>query len=86
MCDNFNVMEDFNIEVNLPDHEYDKLEEFFNIFDMSNLRKSNTCFTKTHSFKNDLILRNNSNSFQKSDTTETGLSDFQKYLLQITFF
>ena len=83
MCDNFNVMGDFNIEVNLPDHEYDKLEEFFHLFDMSNLIKSNTCFTKTHSFKN-LILTNNSNSFQKSGTTETDLSDFHKLIS--TFF
>ena len=84
MCDNFIVMGDFNIDVNLPSHEHDKLEEFCNLFDLSNLIKSNTCFTKTHSSKIDLILTNNSNSFQKSGTTETGLSDFHKLIS--TFF
>ena len=78
MCDNFIVMGDFNIDVNLPSHEHDKLEEFCNLFDLSNLIKSNTCFTKTHSSKIDLILTNNSNSFQKSGTTETCLSYFHK--------
>ena len=76
MCDNFIVMGDFNIDLNLPIHEHGKLEEFCNLFDLSNLIKSNTCFTKTHSSKIDLILTNNSNSFQKSGTTETGLSYF----------
>ena len=61
-----------------------KLEEFCNLFDLSNLIKSNTCFTKTHSSKADLILTNSSNSFQKSGTTETGLSDFHKLIS--TFF
>ena len=76
MCDNFIVMSDFNIDVNLPSHEPYELERFCNFFDLSNLIKSNTFFTKTHSSKTDLILTNNSNSFQKSGTTETGLSDF----------
>ena len=82
--DNFVVMGDFNIDVNLPSHGHDKLQEFCNLFDLSNLIKSNTCFTKTHSSKTDLISTNNSNSFQKSDTTETGLSDFLKLIS--TFF
>ena len=80
MCDNFILMGDFNIDVNLPSHEHDKLEEFCNLFDLSNLIKSNTCFTKTHSSKTDFILTNNSNSCQKSGTTETGLSDFHKVI------
>ena len=120
MCDNFIVMDDFNIDVNLPSHEHYKLEGFCNFFDLSNLIKSNICFTKTHSSKIDLtlswrgllyietsplicranqwtgfymitasvmkelILTNNSNSFQKSGTTETGLSDFHKLIS--TFF
>ena len=84
MCDDFIVMGDFSIDANLPIHEHGKLEEFCNLFDLSNLIKSNTCFTKTHSSKTDLILTNNSNSFQKSGTTETGLSDFHKLIS--TFF
>ena len=65
LCDNLIVMGDFNIDINLPSHEHDKLEEFCNLFDLSNLIKSNTCFTETHSSKFDLILTNNLNSFQK---------------------
>ena len=84
MCDNFIVMGDFNTDVNLASHEHGKLEEFCNLFDLSNLIKSNICFTKTYSSKTDLILTNNSNSFQKSGTTETGLSDFHKLIS--TFF
>ena len=76
MFDNFIVMGNFNIDGNLPSHEPDKLDEFCNLFDLSNLIKSNTCFTKTHISKIDLILTNNSNSFQTLGTTETGLSDF----------
>ena len=41
-------MGDFNIDGNLPSHEHDKLDEFCYLFDLSNLIKSNTCFTKTH--------------------------------------
>ena len=84
MCDNFIVMGDFNIDINLPSHEHDKLEEFCNLFDLPNSIKLYTCFTKRHSSKIDLILTNNSNSFQKSGKTETGLSDFHKLLS--TFF
>ena len=81
ICDNFIEMGGFNIDVNLSSHEHDKLEEFCNLFDLSNLTKSNTCFTKKHNSKIDLILKNNSNSFQKSGTTETGLSDFNKLII-----
>ena len=49
-------------------------------FDLSNLIKSNTCFTKTHSSETDLILTNNSKFFQKSGTTETGSSDFHRLI------
>ena len=70
MYQNFIVMGDFNMDVNLPSHEHGKLEELCNIFNLSNLIKTDTYFTKTHSSKTDLILTNNSNSFQKSGTTE----------------
>ena len=89
MYDNFIVMGSFSIDVNLPSYEHDKLEEFSNLFDLSNLIKSNTCFTKTHNSKIDLILTKNSNYFPKSGTTETGLKDFHKLIStfpQITLF
>ena len=82
--DNFIVMGDFSIDVNLPSHKHDKLGKFGNLFDLSNLRKSDTCFTKTHSSKIDLILINTSNSFPKSGITKAVFSDFHK--LVTTFF
>ena len=78
--DNFIEIGDFYIDVNLPRYKHDKLEEFCNHFDLSNLIKSNTCFTKTHSSETDLILTNNSKFFQKSGTTETGSSDFHRLI------
>ena len=84
MYDSFILMDDFNIYANLPRHEHDKLEEFCKLFNFSDLIESGTCFTKTHSSKTGLILTNNSNSFKKSGTTETDLSDFHK--LKSTFF
>ena len=75
-------MGDFNIDVNLPSHEHEKLGEFCNLFNLSNLIKLDTYFTKTHSSKMELILTNNSKSFQKSGTTS--LRDFHKLIS--TFF
>ena len=40
-------MGDLNIDVNLPIQEHEKLEAFCNLFNSSNLIKSNTCFAKT---------------------------------------
>ena len=77
-------MSDFNIDINLPSHKHGKLEEFFNLFNLSNSIKPDTCITKTHICKIELVLTNNSNSFQKSGTTKTGLSDFHKLIS--TFF
>ena len=84
MSDNCIVMGDFNIDINLPSHKHGKLEDFFNLFNLSNLIKPDTCFTKTHISKIELVLTNNSNSFQKSGTTKTGLSGFHKLIS--TFF
>ena len=57
-------MSDFNIDVNLPSHAHDKLEEFYNLFNWSNLIKLDCCFTKAHSSKIDLILTNNLTPFR----------------------
>ena len=55
MCDNVTVMGGFNIDVNLPSHEHDLLEEFCNLFHLPNLKKS-LVSQQTHSSKTDLIL------------------------------
>ena len=65
-------------------HKHDKVEEFCNLINLSNLIKSVICFTKTHSSKIDLILTSNSNSIEKSDITETGSSHLPKLIS--TFF
>ena len=74
----------FNIDLNLPSHEHDKLEEFCNLLSLSKLIKSNTCFTKMHRSEIGVILTNHLYSFEKSGTTETDLSDFHE--LMSTFF
>ena len=58
--------------------EFGKLDEFCDLFNLTNLVTSPTCFTKTHKSTVDLILTNEGNSFQKAKVTETGLSDFHK--------
>ena len=63
MYDNFIAMGDFKIDVNLPSYVHDKLEEFFNLFNLPVLIKLNTCFAKTYSSNIDLNLTNNSNYF-----------------------
>ena len=84
MSDNFIVMDDFNIDANQPSYNHDKLEEFWNLFDLSNLIKSNIYFIKADSSKIDLIFTNNSDPFQKSGATETDLNDFHR-LISIFF-
>ena len=73
---NFIVMSHFNIDVNLPSHEHEKLEEFWNFLNFSNLIKSDTYFTKTHSSKINLNLENNSNSFLKQPPEKRVLATF----------
>ena len=49
---------DFNIDINSSGVEKDKLEEFRNLFDLTNLIHANTCYTKNHKSAADLILTN----------------------------
>ena len=53
-------------------------------FQFENLVKSETCFTKGNESLIDLILTNKPLSFQRTQVTETGLSDYHK--LVTTFF
>ena len=78
--ENFIVMGDFNIDVTKKGTEFDKLDEFCDLFNLTNLVTSPTCFTKTHKSTIDLILTNKGNCFQKTKVTETGLSDFHKLI------
>ena len=76
--ENIIIMGDFNIDVKTKGMGFDKLDEFCDIFNLTNLITSDTCITKTSSSLIDLYLTNKPLSFQKSQVTETGLSDFHK--------
>ena len=75
--DNVIVMGDINIETqNKTDPGFDKLASFCDVFGLSNLVTSKTCFTKNNSSSIDVILTNRARSFQKTSVFETGLSDY----------
>ena len=59
---------------------YDKLEEFCDIFNLTNSVKSETCFMNNHKSTTDLILALKPRSFQITNVTETGVSDCHKLI------
>ena len=70
--EHFIIMGDFNIDVTNRGVEFDKLDEFCDLFNLTNLITSPTCFTKTHKSTIDLILTNKESCSQKAKVTETG--------------
>ena len=82
--ENFVIMGDFNIDVKRKGNGYRKLQEFCDMFNLTNLVDTESCVKNSHKSTIVLILRNKPNSFQKAMAIETGLSDFQK--LVSTFF
>ena len=75
--DNIIIMGDINIDTHSKtDPSFDKLVSFCDVFGLSNLVTSKTCFTKNHSSSIDVILTNRPRSFQKTFVFETGLSDY----------
>ena len=77
---NFIVMGDINIDVTNKGIEFVKLDKSCDLFNLTDLVISPTCFTKTHKSTIDLILTNTGNCFQKTKITETDLSDFHKLI------
>ena len=79
-------MGDFNIDMKSKSLRYDKLDDFCDLFNLRNLIKSETCFTKNHKSLIDLFLTNTPLSFQKAHLSESeaGLSDYRKLIT--TFF
>ena len=77
----FIILGDLNIVVG---RELDKLEEVFDLFNLTNLIRYETCFTKNHKSTTDLVIPNKPKCFQNTCITETGLSGFHKLIL--TFF
>ena len=82
--ENIIVMGDFNIYIKCKDVVSNNLSDFWNLFHLTNIVKSDTCFTKTHTSLIDLILTNKPSSLKKTLVTETGLSDYHKMIT--TFF
>ena len=77
--ENFVLAGDLNI--NLLDPKSDTQNHFSDLrdtFTLTNLVKDKTCFKNKDGTLLDVLLTNKPNSFQKSVTTETGLSDCHK--------
>ena len=74
-------MGDFNIDINKDEAiGHDKLDVFCNTLNLTNLVKSDTCFTNNHKSTIDLFLTNKPRSFQFTSVTETGLSDYHRLI------
>ena len=67
--ENFVVMGDFNIDIRTKGREYEKFEDFCSLFNLSNLIKPETCFSKNHKSTMDLFTTNKSNCFQHTYIT-----------------
>ena len=70
----FLIMGDLNIDINSSGKGFNMLDQFCNLFCLSHLIKSPTCFTSNHNSTIDLIMTNKPKAFQKSRSTETELS------------
>ena len=46
--ENFIILGDFKIDVKVADRELDKLDEFCDLSDLTNLIRDETCFTQDH--------------------------------------
>ena len=74
-------MGDFNIDITKEYFSgFDKLEELCDTFNLTNLIKSETCYTNNYKSTIDLFFTNKPLSFQGTSTTETGLSDCCKLI------
>ena len=78
------IMGNFNIDLKIKGFGFNKLDEFCNWFNLTNVIKTETCFIKSHKFLIDLFLINKPLSFQKTHLTEKGFSGYHKLIS--TFF
>ena len=79
ICDNFLIVGDFNSEMTES-----AMEKFCGTYHLHNLIKDPTCLKNSDRPSCiDLLLTNFSKSFLKSQTLETGLSDFHKLTLTV---
>ena len=78
------LLGDFNIDVKRKGVSSNNLSDFCDLFHLTNIIKFDSCFTKTHASLIDLVLTNQTSSFNKTLVSETGVSDYQKIIT--TFF
>ena len=77
-------MGDFNIDFKKKGAEFDKLNEMYDTFNLTNLINSETCYTKIINLSLICFSQINLYLFKKTHVTETGLSDY--HILISTFF
>ena len=76
----FIIMGNFSIHITNRGVEFHKLDEFCDLFNLTNLITSPTCFMKMQKSTIDLILTNKECCFQKTKITKTGLSHFYRLI------
>ena len=69
-------MGDFNIDVTKKGTEFDKLDEFCGLFNLTNLVTLPILFTKTHKSTFDLILTSKGNCFEKNKSYGNWINRF----------
>ena len=80
--ENITVIGDLNIDVSDPDKDRNNyLSDFVDTFSLSNLINRKTCHKNVSGTTVDIMLTNRPNSFQKTSTVVTGLSDFHKIII-----
>ena len=84
--EDFTIMGDFNIDISTARMGIDKLDEFYNLFELTNFIKTKTRCTKNQKSTIDLFLTNRPLSFQKTRNTETGISDYRKLISALLKF
>ena len=77
---NIIIMGDFNIDLKIKGFGFNKRDKLCDLFNLTNLIRTETCFTKSHKSLIDLFLTNKPLSFQRKHVTETGLSDYHKLI------
>ena len=82
--ENLIVMIDFNIDIKSSNSDKNKLENFCNLFNLTNFVHSETCFMKSSKSIIDFISTNEPLHFQNMHPVELRLSDYQKTMS--TFF
>ena len=78
--ENLVIIGDFHIDINNARMKVDTLNEFCNLFDITNLIKTETCCTKNQKSRIVLFLTNRPLSFKKTRATKTRISDYHKLI------